>query len=284
LKSIIADNRSVGGEEPIMGQAKSFSVCGTFMLCACLLFPGCIVESVQPLVDKEHIIYDNALLGTWTSMNCIRSHGYTSDGYGICKDNEMGENFCTLEITEKHYLSAHDGYLIILTDECGYKKEIEGKLIDLGGQRFLDTTAGSDIAAAPVGILPLPHMIPTHNFWKMTVGQDNISIGPLAYEWAEKEALSMGTLSEPNKGFFFLTAPPSQLQDLLRKNANNPKAFTDEFLTVWNRVQNAIKESKRDELESLLRRNGNVKIIKQILDKKVEPKEWEKPEPVEGKK
>lgn len=247
------------------------------MLCACLLIPGCIVGSVQPLVDKEHIIYDNALLGRWTSKNC-RPHLCF-----FCTDEHIGINFCTLEIIEKQFGDNRDGYLIILTDENGYKEEIEGKLIDLGGQRFLDTKLGYDSAMIAIVTVPVPYLIPVHIFWKISVGQDNLSIMPLDEEWLVKETRNMVTISEPDYDIsdVILTAPRSQLQELLRKNANNPKAFSNTLLTDWTRAQNVKKESKQGEPE-LLRIKGNVERIKRFLDRMVEM--MEQSEPVEEKK
>lgn len=249
------------------------------MLCACLLLPGCLVWSIQPLVDKEHIVYDNALLGTWTSKNCSRHKCFN------CTDEEIRVDFCTLEIIERKIGTApRDGYLIILTDANGYKEEIKGKLIDLGGQLFLDTALGDDEAyIAPIANLPIPYLIPMHIFWKISLGQDNISITPLSEEWLEKEAPIMGTADLDSGDGFILTAPRSQIQELLRENANNPKAFGERHMAVWNRLQIG-KESKRSGAEHLLKMKGNVERIKRTLDLMVEQEERAEPEPVEGKK
>ncbi len=251
------------------------------MLCVCLLLPGCLVWSIQPLVDKEHIVYDNALLGIWTSKNC------TSYKCPICSGEEIGVRSCTLEIMENKIGAApRDGYLIILTDEAGYKEEIKGKLIDLGGQRFLDTTLGDDeTKSLSIVGLPVPYLIPMHIFWKISVCQDNISITPLSVEWLGKEAPNMGIFSDPDADLsdFILTAPRSQLQELLRKNANNPKAFGNSHLAVWNRVQNG-KELKWGETDQILKIKGNVERIRRFLDIMMEPEVRADSEATEGKK
>lgn len=249
------------------------------MLCLCLLLPGCLVWSIQPLVDKEHIVYDNALLGIWTSKNC------TSYKCPICSGEEIGVRSCTLEILENSIGAApRDGYLIILTDEAGYKEEIKGKLIDLGGQRFLDTTLGDDETKfLSIAGLPVPYLIPMHIFWKISVCQDNISITPLSEEWLGKEVPNMGTSDPTNGDEFILTAPRIQLQELLRKNANNPNAFGNGHLAVWNRVRNG-KELKWGETDQILKIKGNVERIRKVLDIMVETEVREDSDATEGKK
>lgn len=270
------------GKGAVVGQTNRFPICGSLLLCACLLLPGC-GGSIQPLVDKEHIAYDNALLGTWTSKNCIRRH-WNID----VPEEKLEEKFCTLEITEKLSLTgaARDGYLIILTDEKGYKEEIEGKLIDLGGQLFLDTMLGDDVVNRVISALPVPHMLPIHIFWKITVGQDNISTAPLNEEWARMEVPNMGIIADPDNAIpeFILTAPRSQLQELLRKNANNPEAFSDKFRTVWNRVPGEKKESERGASESFLSAKENIRIINKFLGEIMKEDEPAKPEAAEGGK
>ena len=163
-----------------------------------VLVAGC-VPSLHPLYTEEDLVYDPALVGTWT-------------------EEESEDTWTFRKLGDK-------GYDLIYT-EGGVPARFEAHLVTVGEFLFLDTYPGEpDIKNG----FYLIHLVPAHTFLRIGIEGDVLRYAMLDLDWLKKmiaeEKVDIG--HEEMEGGILLTAPPKELQEFLMKYAEDDKGFPD---------------------------------------------------------
>jgi hypothetical protein len=155
-----------------------------------LLMTACTVRSMQPLYTEKDLIFDPQLLGMWVQA------GDNSDDFLIFQKYE-----------DKTY-----------TLRIGDSPKLQGRLMKLGGELFLDVTpAETDDAFA----------IPGHLFVRIRVNGDTLQPALLDADWV-KNAADFGTLGLSHLRIdskLVLTASPKELQAFVARHAGDSSVF-----------------------------------------------------------
>jgi hypothetical protein len=176
-----------------MRAAKSMVALGLVMLLA-----GC-VPSLHPLYTEEDLVYDPALVGTWTEEE-------SEDTWTF---RELGDEAYELIYTEK-----------------GVPARFEAHLVRVGEFLFLDTYPGEPDIKNDFYLI---HLVPAHTFLRIEIETNVLRYAMLDLDWlkrmiSEKKA---EIAHEEIEGGILLTAPPKELQAFLLKYAEDDKAFPD---------------------------------------------------------
>jgi hypothetical protein len=165
-----------------------------------LLMTGCTVRSLQPLYTEKDLIFDPQLLGVWAEQG-----------------DKPDEYVTFLKDADNTY-----------TVRTGDSPELQGRLMKLGGDMFLDLTpAGADDA----------FNIPGHLFVRIRVNGDTIQVTPIDPDWAE-HAADAGTLGLSHFRIgskVVLTASPKELQAFVTRHAGDGSVF--KHSTEYRRVE-----------------------------------------------
>lgn len=175
-----------------MKQAMLTAVC----VVAAVMF-GC-VPSLQPLATEKERVFEPKLVGTWAK----------ADGKLSLKFEKGDDN----------------AYKVVATDENGDASKLEAGLLRLGNDLFFDTTV-DDVDLK--GDFAKFHLLPVHLFTKITLNGDTLTYATLNFDWLKKlrEEKKLTIRHEVMNDMVVLTAPTKDLQEFLRKNANNTDAF-----------------------------------------------------------
>ena len=169
-----------------------------FTLGLVLLLTGC-VPSLHPLYTEEDLVYDPALVGTWT-------------------EEESEDTWTFRKIGD----TAYD---LIYTEE-GVPARFEAHLVKVGEFLFLDTYPGEPDIKNDFYLI---HIIPAHIFLRIEIEGDVLRYAMLDLDWLKKmiseKKVDIG--HEEMEGGILLTAPPKKLQAFLSKYAEDEKAFPD---------------------------------------------------------
>lgn len=160
-----------------------------------LFVSGCVVSSLHPLFTEKDLVFDKALLGTWTAAG------------------------------EDDTLTFEDGgektYDLIYTAE-GPKVRYKAYLVQLGKFRFLEIypEISEDYDAY--------HFIPAHTFWKIWLDDGILHINGLAHDWLKKmiEQKKIEISHELLDDRIILTASTDELQKFVLKYAEDTSAFS----------------------------------------------------------
>jgi len=169
------------------------------------LFGGCIVTSVHPLYFEENVVYDPALLGTWS---------------------EKGENEAWLFKKGKD-----NTYQLFIFDEES-SGEFEARLVRLGDYLFLDIFPEEQQSG---NVLYNLHMVQMHSFIKVSIEEDVLHLTPLDKEWFDTmmKQKKITIRHEKRDDLYVLTASTKELQEFVLKYADNEEAF--EFGDLYRR-------------------------------------------------
>ena len=169
-----------------------------FTLGLVLLLTGC-VPSLHPLYTEEDLVYDPALVGTWT-------------------EEESEDTWTFRKIGD----TAYD---LIYTEE-GVPARFEAHLVKVGEFLFLDTYPGEPDIKNDFYLI---HIIPAHIFLRIEIEGDVLRYAMLDLDWLKKmiseKKVDIG--HEEMEGGILLTAPPKELQEFFIKYAEDDKAFPD---------------------------------------------------------
>ena len=170
----------------------------TVALGLAVLLAGC-VPSLHPLYTEEDLVYDPALVGTWTE--------------------EGGKDSWTFQ------KSGDNAYNLIYTEE-GVPARFDAHLVRIGEFLFLDTYPGEPDIKNDFYLL---HLIPAHTFSRIRMEGHVLSYAMLDLDWLKKmiseKKVDIG--HEKMEGGILLTAPPKELQGFFIKYAEDNKAFPD---------------------------------------------------------
>jgi hypothetical protein len=170
----------------------------TVALGLAVLVAGC-VPSLHPLYTEEDLVYDPALVGTWT-------------------EEESEDTWTFRKVGDK-------SYDLIYTEE-GVPARFDAHLVRVGEFLFLDTYPGEpDIKNG----FYLIHLVPAHTFSRIEMEGDALRYAMLDLDWLKRmiaeKATDIG--HEEMEGGILLTAPPNELQEFLLKYADDDNAFPD---------------------------------------------------------
>ena len=163
-----------------------------------MLVAGC-VPSLHPLYTDEDLVYDPALVGTWTEEE-------SEDTWTFRKSGEKA-------------------YDLIYT-EGGVPARFDAHLVRVGEFLFLDTYPGEpDIK----NNFYLIHLIPAHTFLRIGIEGDVLRYAMLDLDWLKKmiseKKVDIG--HEEIEGGILLTASTKELQAFFLKYAEDERAFPD---------------------------------------------------------
>lgn len=161
---------------------------------------GC-VPSLQPLYSDKDPILLPALAGTWAS--------------------EDGKDTFTFKADDQDRK-----YDITCVSEKGTGR-IEGRLLRLGQQLFLDTTV-NDLPDTKSDYAKF-HLLPVHLFTKISVEGDVLKYATLNIEWIKKgiDQNKLTIRHETTKDLIVLTASTPELQEFIRAHADDKDAFQE---------------------------------------------------------
>jgi hypothetical protein len=155
-----------------------------------LLMTGCTVRSLQPLYTEKDLIFEPQLLGMWV---------------------QAGDNSDDLLIFQKYEDKTY-------TLRNGESPKLQGRLMKLGGELFLDVTPAEAKDA---------FNIPGHLFVRIRVSGDTLQTALLDADWAE-HAADYGTLGLSHLRIgseVVLTASPKELQAFVARYAGDSSIF-----------------------------------------------------------
>ena len=110
---------------------------------------GCLVLSLQPAYDDKSIVFDESLLGKWSSA----------------------EDQIQATIERGEWRS----YKVTYTDHSTTRM-FQGNLTTLGAMRLLDLTESR-------GADPGPYLVPVHGLYRIVVTHDTLTAAALDYGW-----------------------------------------------------------------------------------------------------
>jgi hypothetical protein len=162
---------------------------------AALLFSACS-PSLHPFFNESNVVFRDTLLGIW-----------------------IGPSGDRLTFTK----SGNDHYELLYVDETSAR--FEARLFELGGATFLDLYPQIGDKG---NSLYLTSLVRAHALVKLTIGEDSLSIALLDDEWLKKlsDQRQLGLAHERlADGTIVLTAPTSELQAFILRDANREEAF-----------------------------------------------------------
>jgi hypothetical protein len=172
---------------------------------------GCVVQSVYPFFTAKDVVFDAALLGTWSEN-------------GAADDKE---SWTIQKLGDKAYRS------IFLKTTIAESNRFETHLFQLKEQRFLDLCATERLE----GHLPL------HYVFKVEQIQPTLKVSVISDDWLkkllEKNPQAVRHLRVPkqpdatNRYDVILTGDTKELQELLLKYSNDTNAFGEPI--EWKR-------------------------------------------------
>ena len=182
-----------------------------------LLAVGCWVPALQPLYDNTNTVWDESLLGEWSSPDCTK-----------LLPNESKD--CTLVFRRKP--SANE-YELVLKDEGGVETTLLARLVRLGDTRFLDTYMSEYRKDLPVAYDM--HTFPVHVFWRVQLEKNTLTLSRMSDTWLEN-ALKEGVVAPHQEvdDVIVLTGSTAELQKFFGKNAHNEPAFS-RYPMRWTR-------------------------------------------------
>ncbi len=167
---------------------------------ACVTVAGCYVQSLHSLATDEVASFDAELVGTW-----------------VAEDDEEFV-FTFIDTTRGDYT--------LLCDEGGAQARFDAVLLEIGGESFLDIYP--EEPDVEVGFYK-DHLMRVHNILKIERVVDTLWVADFDAEWLatmiDQKKIAIDHV--PLDGAVLLTAPTKDLQDLVRKYAKTPEAFSE---------------------------------------------------------
>src|SRR6267378_3735749 len=198
------------------------------MMATALLFAGCIVTSINPLYTEKDLVFDPALVGTWSE----------GEGKGTWALEKAGEK----------------KYKLLHTDEKGRTGEFAAHLVKLGKYQFLDLYLLDPGEKEEWQINELASlaiiMRPGHLFFKVSQIQPALQVSALSEDWLNKllekepkaiqhEQIKFGS-DNTNDFRNVLTANTQDLQKFILKYADSKEAFGDEPTELKRKETSAV--------------------------------------------
>ena len=165
-----------------------------------VLLAGC-VPSLQPLYTDREVVFDPALLGGWVDKGGEDKWVFSRSG-------------------DKNH------YEVVNTRRGKSPGSFEGHLVQLGAYRFLDLyPTEPDIDNETYKF----HLIPAHSISRIWLEGDVLRVATLDQDWlwGNIKESKIQIAHERLDNSLLLTAPMAELQKLVLRYADDPKAFPD---------------------------------------------------------
>lgn len=165
-----------------------------------MLLAGC-VPSLHPLYTEKDVVFDPALVGTWVEKG-------GDDRWVVSRSGN------------KNY------YSLLNTPKGKGTGRFEAHLVQLGSSRFLDVYPEEPELRNDTYKF---HLIPAHSISRIWLEGDVLRVGPLDEDWLRRminEKKVQIAHERLNKNLV-LTAPTAELQKLVVRYADDPKAFPE---------------------------------------------------------
>ena len=162
------------------------------------LVAGC-VPSLHPLYTDEDLVYDPALVGTWT-------------------EEESEDTWTFRRVGDKSY--------DLIYTEGGVPARFDAHLVQLGESLFLDTYPGEPDIKNDFYLI---HLVPAHTFSRIQIEGDILRYAMLDLDWLRRmiSEKKVSIAHEQVDGGVLLTASTTELQEFFIKYADDDKAFPD---------------------------------------------------------
>lgn len=220
------------------------------------------IWSIHPLFQKEQVVVEQALVGTWTDSANARGDRWvvlpgddSSHAYLLAiADSALARrlqavDFALLSVSDSEFNArarrdpaqrarrARDSATVRrLASDAGGPRAFELRLGRLDGVLF------ADISPASLDDTP-PHLgrtllIPAHWFWRMMLDDGRVRVTPLNEEWlsAKIDSGRVGIAHEKENDDLVLTGTTSELQALVSKYAHDSAAFPRNTEVVLRRA------------------------------------------------
>jgi hypothetical protein len=159
---------------------------------------GC-VPSLHPLYTDNDLVFEPGLVGKWGKPNETDSWTFEKSG--------------------------DKSYTLTTTDE-GVPGKFEAHLVRLGKHLFLDTYP---VEPNFKNNFYKGHLMRVHYFWKVTLKGNKLEIAGLMPDWLKdmigEKKITVRHETLPDDKGILLTASTKDLQALITKHAEDPKAF-----------------------------------------------------------
>ncbi len=166
-----------------------------------LLLAAC-VPSLHPLYTAKDLVFDPSLLGTWADED--------GDQWTFTRSAERGK--------DKHYR-------LVVKPKKDVPGQFEATLVQLGAHRFLDLYPEEP---EDMNGLYKFHLVAVHSIHRIRLSGDSLAISTLQGDWLKK-MLDQNELQIAHEVVgddgILLTARPAQLQAMVTKYVDDPKAF-----------------------------------------------------------
>src|SRR3989339_69810 len=183
-----------------------------FAFCSIFLFTSCLVRTIYPLFEDNEIVFEPKLIGKW--MNNDSSEIWEFSKY---KPDDTTRN------PNKYRLQT-----IAINKDAALFEALTGML---GKNLFLDVTIDNRemIKQCSLNLRQSSHLIFTHIFYKVNFKDDSLCFVEMSKEWYTKnmKKLKISILPRDEGDYVTLTSRTKQLQNFIKKYANNPKAFPE---------------------------------------------------------
>lgn len=172
------------------------------------------VWSLLPLFEDRYLVSEAGLIGTWKQTDGDDTWTF-----------EAGEGK-TYRLTQRQ--AEYDLHLGQKTEKRpGDTAVFQARLGRLGGALFLDFYPDDNEKTMPHNDWLTAHLIPAHTLARAWLAKDSLKLVFLDEDWVSK-AIEDGRItlaSVKTEGGYVLTAPTAELQALILKYADDPKAF-----------------------------------------------------------
>lgn len=193
------------------------------------LLTGCGIPSVHPLYEPDDLIVKQELTGKWKkddgqtiyqvfNLQDLKYNQTIRDSLGIGEDDELIKEFEEKGLTNI--------YLIADSDIGGKEAEVYlAGLLELDNNYYLDLYKYPNFQD--------DFSYPVHIFVKVEVRDNQITMHEFREQWIKDLIKNRQIRIKHEESFdnFLLTAPPSELQNFVRKYGNNPDAFQSDTET-----------------------------------------------------
>ena len=173
-----------------------------WVLVTAALLTGCVPQTLFPLYSDETLTFEPLLLGAWG------------------EDDE----------DERWTFSGHNPhfYRLVHRDEDGRESAFEARLVELGGQLFLDLFP-EDPEEEWNDLFSL-HILPVHTFMHVVVTEDELQLTFMDLDWL-KDYLEENPTALGHKMLdddqVLVIAPTEELQAFVVEHLNTKGAFDD---------------------------------------------------------
>lgn len=178
------------------------------------------VTSLLPIFENGYLVSEPGLVGTWKEAD-----GEDTWTFEAAEDQEYRLLQRQAEHERSFGLDEKDEKL------PGDTARFRARLGRLGGGLFLDLFPADEGNPMPHNDLLNAHLVPAHTLARIWLGKDSLKLVFLSEEWLSK-AIKSGQIKvahvETEENGLVLTAPTEEIQALVVKYADDPKAFPRE--------------------------------------------------------